>query len=95
MARRKRKEGIIRRSLELHPRTAKRLDRLRDAMEATSDTEVFRRALEVFEALLESEGDGGGKLYIKDKDGVFTRVTLRYTGISNEAANIMQRRPSL
>jgi hypothetical protein len=70
----------VRRSLELHPRTALRLDRMRDALEAASDTEVVRRALQVLEALIEDE-KAGKTLQVRDRaTGEITSVSVRYAG---------------
>ncbi len=70
----------IRRSLELHPKTADRLDRLREALEATSDTEVFRRALQILEALIEDEKAGKTFLVKDRRTGETTAVSIRYAG---------------
>jgi len=71
--------STIRRHIELHPQTADRLERLRDALEATSDSEIFRRALQVLEALIQDE-QSGKMLCIKDQSGEITAVSVRYGG---------------
>jgi hypothetical protein len=67
---------LIRRNLELNVRTAARLDRLREAMEATSDSEVFRRALQILEALVEDEQAGRKFQVIDPKTGEVRTVSI-------------------
>jgi Arc/MetJ-type ribon-helix-helix transcriptional regulator len=68
--------AVVRRSIELTPKTAERLDRLRENLEATSDTEVIRRALQVLEALVDDE-KAGRELQVRDRStGETTSVRI-------------------
>ena len=71
--------GVVRRNIELHPRTAERLRRLKDDLEATSETEVIRRALQIMDALVADE-KLGNTLYVRDPSGTITSVSIRYGG---------------
>lgn len=46
----------------------KRLDRLKDKIEATSYAEVVKNALRLYEALIE-ETEKGSQFLVRDKDG--------------------------
>ena len=88
MARTAQRQDMVRRNIELHPRTAARLDRLRDHLEATSDTEVFRRALQVLESLVDDER-AGKLLCINDPatgQTVGFRIAYAEPQVANDAA---------
>ena len=54
--------------LEVSPTVRKRLERLVEVTEAESMTEVFRRALALYEVVL-LEQRGGRRLLLEEKDG--------------------------
>lgn len=58
MPRIKRKEPRVRLNLELTENVVDRLERLRELSEADSRTEVIRRALSVYDLLLEQSNQG-------------------------------------
>lgn len=62
-------------NLELTKQTRDRLEELRERSEADSLTEVIRRALAVYDAVLEHYGTGG-KVLLRDKDGVDRQVLV-------------------
>ena len=68
MPRLKRKTRSVRLNLEIKPQVRKRLDRLRDNTDAETITEVFRRALAVYETLIELSS-GASKIVIRQSDG--------------------------
>lgn len=70
---------MVRRSLEMHPKTDERIKWLMDELEATSISEVIRRALQVFEALISDEKQGK-RLFVEDDKGRLTAVSVRYAG---------------
>lgn len=59
-------EKKIRLNLDLTERVRERLERLREATEAESMTEVIRRALSIYDALIEIRQEGG-KIVVVDK----------------------------
>ncbi len=67
MPRTKRPESV-RLNLEISPQVRDRLERLRDDTEAESLTEVIRRALTVYETLINISGQSL-EVIIRDKDG--------------------------
>jgi hypothetical protein len=67
MPRTKRPESV-RLNLEIAPAVRDRLERLRDETEAESLTEVIRRALAVYQVLVE-ESRGTKEIIIRSKDG--------------------------
>jgi hypothetical protein len=75
---------MVRRSVEIHPRTDERIKWLMNELEATSVSEVIRRALQVLETLLIDEKQGRG-LYVKDDQGRITAVSMRYVRPSTTA----------
>jgi hypothetical protein len=81
MARTETGGAIIRRSIEIHPKTDMRLQWLMNELEATSVTELVRRSLQVFETLIRDEKDGR-HLYVEDEQGRLTRVSMRYSGMN-------------
>lgn len=54
--------------LELPPRSAQRLDRLKNLTEASSSAEVLRNALRIYDDLA-ARVDRGDELMLKTKDG--------------------------
>lgn len=65
----------IRRTLELKPPAAARLDWLAEQLEASNETEVIRKCLQITEALVKAELNGG-RLVIKSKSGQCTTVSV-------------------
>jgi hypothetical protein len=74
MPRIKRPESV-RINLEVNPSVRDRLDRLREATEAESITEVIRRALAVYETLVDLS-DGKGQIMLRPKGGDETPLIL-------------------
>lgn len=56
------------RNLAVSPAIQQSLENVRNITSATSDAEVFRRALEIYEAIL-TKGDGSGEISIATKNG--------------------------
>ena len=71
----------VRRSIEMHPKTDDRIRFLMQELEATSITEVVRRALQVLEQLVVDE-KRGRRLFVEDERGRMIQVSMRYAGIS-------------
>jgi hypothetical protein len=71
----------VRRSIEMHPRTDERIKWLMNELEATSVSEVIRRALQVLETLIADE-KRGRRLFVEDERGRLTAVSIRYAGIN-------------
>ncbi|KYF80443.1 hypothetical protein BE20_24815 [Sorangium cellulosum] len=69
MSRQASKEAKVRLNLELPERVRERLERVRELSEADSLTEVIRRALSVYDALLTTTHDEGGKVVLRSADG--------------------------
>jgi hypothetical protein len=70
----------VRRNLDLHPKTVSRVERIKDELEATSDAEVIRRAIQLFDALLNDEAKGK-VLYVMDPEtGDRAVLRIRPTG---------------
>jgi Arc/MetJ-type ribon-helix-helix transcriptional regulator len=70
------KAKIMRRlQVELPPRSAARLDRLKDLTEASSAAEVLRNALRVYEELA-SRTEQGDELMLRTKDGELVAFPL-------------------
>ncbi len=63
------KEAKVRLNLDLPERVRDRLERLQDLSEADSLTEVIKRALSVYDALLTATREEGGKLVLRKEDG--------------------------
>src|SRR5262245_57595881 len=63
------KEAKVRLNLDLPERVRERLERLQVLSEADSLTEVIKRALSVYDALLTSTREEGGKLILRKEDG--------------------------
>lgn len=62
-------EPKVRLNLELPERVRERLERVREMSEADSLTEVIRRALTVYDTLLTTTVEDGGKILIQTPDG--------------------------
>ena len=75
----------VRRSIEMHPRTDERIKWLIDELEATSVSEVIRRALQVLETLVRDEKQGR-RLLVEDERGRLTAVSVRYAGTNASAS---------
>lgn len=69
MPRPARNEAKVRLNLELPERVRERLERVRVMSEADSLTEVIRRALSVYDALLTSALEEGSKVVLRNADG--------------------------
>ena len=69
------KNGVIRRNIELHPQAAERLERLKDKLEAPSDSEVLRRALKVLEQLVEDQ-EAGKRVLVREPNGDLVAVRV-------------------
>lgn len=69
MARQASKEAKVRLNLELPERVRERLERVRELSESDSLTEVIRRALSVYDALLTTTHEEGGKVVLRGADG--------------------------
>ncbi len=63
------KEAKVRLNLDLPERVRERLERLQELSEADSLTEVIKRALSVYDALLTATLEEGGKLVLRKEDG--------------------------
>ena len=63
------KEAKVRLNLELPERVRERLERVREMSEADSLTEVIRRALTVYDALLTTTREEGAKVMLRNADG--------------------------
>ena len=59
--------------MEMAPKTMDRLKTLRDKTEAASYAEVVRRALQLYEAMIE-EHEHGSEISIRRKDGDIVSV---------------------
>jgi hypothetical protein len=69
------KNGVIRRNIELQPQAAERLDKLKEKLEASTDSEVLRRALKILEQLIEDEANGK-RVFVREPNGDLVAVTL-------------------
>lgn len=69
-------EARVRLNLEVPERVRTRLERVREMSEADSLTEVIRRALMVYDALLTTVHEEGGKVLIRMPDGDEREVLL-------------------
>jgi hypothetical protein len=67
--------GVVRRNIELQPQAVQRLERLKDRLEATSDSEVLRRALKVLEQVVEEE-ENGKRVLVREANGDLVSVVL-------------------
>ena len=70
------KEAKVRLNLDLPERVRERLERLQDMSEADSLTDVIKRALSVYDALLTTIQEEGGKVVLRKPDG--TEEVLRF-----------------
>lgn len=61
--------------MDLAPNSFERLNKLKDAVEATTYTEVMRDALRVYEYLVEMDAKGNS-FFVKDADGNFAEVKI-------------------
>jgi hypothetical protein len=68
-------EKTTRLNLVIPQRTADRLDHLREKTEATTNVEVVKNALRLYEALIE-DAIGGKELLSRDKEGNLTTYKL-------------------
>ena len=68
-------EPRTRLNLEIPVRLRERMERLRQTLEADSLTEVIRRALVVYEALLTTR-EGHGKVFIRAADGTEQEIVV-------------------
>ena len=64
---------VIRRNIELQPQAIERLERLKEKLEATTDSEVLRRALKVLEQVVEEE-ENGKRVLIRESNGDLVSV---------------------
>ena len=69
-------EARTRLSLELPTRVRDRLERLREISEADSLTEVIRRALTIYDVLLATTREEGGKVILRRQDGSEREVII-------------------
>jgi hypothetical protein len=68
-------KSMRRLQVELPPRSAARLDRLKHLTEATSAAEVLRNALRIYEELA-SRTEQGDELMLRTKDGELVSFPL-------------------
>lgn len=61
--------GRTRINLEVPDRVRERIEHLRELTEADGITDVIRRALAVYDAVLTASREEGRKVIIRDKDG--------------------------
>jgi hypothetical protein len=66
---------VIRRNIELQPQAIERLERLKEKLEATTDSEVLRRALKVLEQVVEEE-ENGKRVLIRESNGDLVSVLV-------------------
>ncbi|MDC3955182.1 hypothetical protein [Polyangium jinanense] len=69
MARMASKDEKVRLNLEVPKRVRERLERVQEMSEADSLTEVIRRALTLYDALLTTAREDKGKLLVRYEDG--------------------------
>ena len=67
--RQKRKAEYERLALKIHPRLKRRLEKLQEETMAESISQVIRRALAVYDALLTHE-KSGGQILVRDNNGI-------------------------
>lgn len=70
------KEAKVRLNLEIPERVRERLVRVQELSEADSLTEVIRRALSVYDALLTTVRETGAKVVLRDPDGTEQELFL-------------------
>lgn len=63
----------VRRTVEFHPKTVARLEKIKEGIEAGSHTEVIRTALQLYEVCFDAK-KSGATIVIKKPDG--TETTL-------------------
>jgi hypothetical protein len=68
-------KNVVRRNIELQPQAAERLDKLRNKLEASTDSEVLRKALKVLEQLVEDQ-EQGREFLVRSRDGDDTIVRI-------------------
>lgn len=68
-------KNVVRRNIELQPQAVERLEKVKGKLEASTDSEVIRRALKVLEQLIEDE-ENGKRLLVREPNGDLVSVRL-------------------
>ena len=69
------KIGVVRRNIELDPDAMERVTRLQEKFEATSGSEVIRRALKIVDDIIKHTGQTRS-IRINNFDGTITELLL-------------------
>lgn len=72
----KEKTDVVRRNIEFQPASVQRIEKLRTRMEAASDLEVLRRALQILDQLVEDE-EAGKRIFVREPNGDLVAVRIR------------------
>lgn len=72
----KEKADVVRRNIEFQPASVQRIEKLRTRMEAASDSEVLRRALQILDQLVEDE-EAGKRIFVREPNGDLVAVRIR------------------
>jgi uncharacterized protein YutD len=70
-----RQEKTRRVQMELSQNSFDRLNRLKDAIEASTYTEVMKDALRLYEYIVNSDSEGA-KFFVKDKEGNSSEIKI-------------------
>lgn len=68
-------DELVRRNIELQPKDQQRIERLREKLEASSDSEILRRALKVLDELI-AEEEQGRRILVREPNGDLVSIRL-------------------